>query len=230
MKPDPETHSTTSRYHRSIFNDTYCQKILRGLQEAGWTYTEEVASEIRSDFEAIGQSQLIEDSFRSLRTQEKLKSGWKRSMQDKRKFHDLVTSPLIYRHHSYNKPEFRDEPIPKGVSQVNMDTMFQNNLTGLPKWYTEIVGRSSSVPWHSPAPLFEINSYIDLFMCQRYHDNGLWERARLTWFCGIFNDLPVIISHEDELGEDRWYIPLGYYNDRAALAWPLKADFPLNRY
>lgn len=204
---------------RSIFNDIYVQKILAGIKAANFEYSEEVARVVARDFSCIGGSQIDEDSFRHLRTVERLRSGWAQKIKDKRKYSTLIESRLECDVHAYKRPRFEDEPIPRGIAYAARPTTYQPALEGLPKFYLEIIGRNAQAPWYSPAPLKDIHRSIDLALAAYFGTAGEWHRAKFLWLAMLLRSGQLLVSHDKQLGPRRWYFALAEYG-HAGLAWP----------
>lgn len=93
---------------RCVLSDIYVEKVIAGCREARFQYSALVGQVVYDDFRSIGGTQIIEDSFRELRTAERLSSGWSHRMSNKRKFAQLISSGLEDEVHRYTRVAHQD--------------------------------------------------------------------------------------------------------------------------
>ena len=84
-------------------------------EESGWEATPTVLEAATTPFKQVGGSEIVEDGFRVLRTEEQLHSGFSKKITNKRKWNALIDSGTEAQVHHYIAAPWRGQEVPRGA-------------------------------------------------------------------------------------------------------------------
>lgn len=91
-----------------------CCEVFTLARDAGWKCTSEVVEAATTPFRQVIGTEVVEDGFKVLRTEEVLHSGYKKKMSAKRKWSSLVCAATESSVHHYESCQWEGEVVPRG--------------------------------------------------------------------------------------------------------------------
>ena len=82
--------------------------------EEGWQHSEALCDVALSPFRQIGGTEIVEDGFRTLRAEERQRSGLRKEVSRKRSWQALISSGVESGVHRYDALPWRSEMVGRG--------------------------------------------------------------------------------------------------------------------
>ena len=194
-------------------------RVFEIAMRSDWKLSDELLDAVVGPWHAFGGSSQIELGVRELRQMESLKSGWNKKASNKRKWHTLIASSVLHDNHKHDSVDWQSEVLPKGSSNLSMDSFFNTRARDCTPWLKDIVGTSCRTAWYSPRPLHMIQQTLDLEMGFHFSEVGSPERSSKCWLSSLCSVGMMLLRRK---GSDQMFINLGDCVGMAVLAWPAK--------
>lgn len=133
-------------------------------------------------------------------------------------WHKLITCDLQHVDHRFPKPDYSNEPLPRGLQKTNLAPMFSTRACDSPAWLYEIVGTKQKAPYYSPSPAMDLAPFLDFKMAAHCEAKKDWECADNAWLCVLVRDTNLLVAKGGN--ENAAWFSLGDLAGSVGLGWP----------
>ena len=174
---------------------------------------------IRSSFETIGQTKLIEDTFHDQRDAE-TRGQPSKIMSSLRKSQVCVSSRVLDQKHRFDAISHKDFTGSLDGTELHGAFLRPDRVAHCTM---DVKGITENATWRSPSAMSSQATMADFFLMESCALTGKWDAGSQAWKAAAAPE-GIIMKHR--LSEE-WLLSLGHVQGVAVLLWPL-GKFTLN--
>lgn len=194
-------------------------EVVEQAKSDGWKVTPALQQIVKSKFEVIYGTKVVEDSFLIGRGLERKGGNGNAKVRIGRFWMRVLSKGLVEKIHRYRPLPWRRAVAQRGRVRKNLKQLHVPRLRQVPKDLRTIRSEKQSPPWYSPAPLFAVAQELDLELVKECVVRNTWLAAKHSWLCCLLQGQRLILRRRSS-PDARFFFSLGEFAGVGGLAWP----------